>query len=197
MISNAMTILSIWTTMICNRDGHKAGLSVPRNFLSRGLVCFSFFYSVPFKLKLGKTYTFGNCQNSYCYNNLIKIFISYFFQRSLTLSTVIQQLISSAAFQIKNFWYTHKYYSRRHFDFFFLPPGSARGVTLRPFDSESKTTSGCSYNLFSKKITSNTLFSFYQSKIDCKNLNIIFSITVTLKSKYFSWHSTRLNSFPK
>ena len=34
---------------------------------------------------------------------------------------------------------------------FFSPPGSARELKLRPFDSESKTTSGCSNSLISKK----------------------------------------------
>ena len=45
---------------------------------------------------------------------------------------------------------------------FFLPPGGARELKLRPFDSESKTTSDCSNSLFSKKITLNSYFSFYQ-----------------------------------
>ena len=34
---------------------------------------------------------------------------------------------------------------------FFSPPGGARELKLRPFDSESKTTSDCSNSLFSKK----------------------------------------------
>ena len=44
---------------------------------------------------------------------------------------------------------------------FFSPPGCAREQKLRPFDSESKTTSGCSNNLISKKITPKSLFSFH------------------------------------
>ena len=44
---------------------------------------------------------------------------------------------------------------------FFSPPGGARELKLRPFDSESKTTSDCSNSLFSKKITLNSYFSFY------------------------------------
>ena len=47
---------------------------------------------------------------------------------------------------------------------FFSPPGGARELKLRPFDSESKTTSDCSNSLFSKKITLNSYFSFYQYK---------------------------------
>ena len=39
-------------------------------------------------------------------------------------------------------------------------------IKLRPFDSESKTTSGCSKSLFSKKLTLNSFFSFYQYKFD-------------------------------
>ena len=35
---------------------------------------------------------------------------------------------------------------------------------LRPFDSESKTTSGCNNSLISEKITPKSLFSFYQYK---------------------------------
>ena len=46
---------------------------------------------------------------------------------------------------------------------FFSPPGGARELKLQPFDSESKTTSGCTNSLISKKITPNSLFSFYQS----------------------------------
>ena len=34
---------------------------------------------------------------------------------------------------------------------FFLDSGGARAVKLRPFDSESKTASGCSNSLISKK----------------------------------------------
>ena len=34
---------------------------------------------------------------------------------------------------------------------FFSPPGDARELKLRPFDSESKTSSGCSNSLISKK----------------------------------------------
>ena len=49
---------------------------------------------------------------------------------------------------------------------FFSPPGGARELKLRPFDSESKTTSGCSNSLISKKITPNSLFSFYHSKVN-------------------------------
>ena len=45
---------------------------------------------------------------------------------------------------------------------FFLPPGGARELKLQPFDSESKTPSDCSNSLISKKITPNSLFSFYQ-----------------------------------
>ena len=45
---------------------------------------------------------------------------------------------------------------------FFSPPGGARELNLRPFDSELKTTSGCSNSSISKKITQNSLFSFYQ-----------------------------------
>ena len=40
---------------------------------------------------------------------------------------------------------------------FFSPPFGARELKLRPFDSESKTTSDCSNSLFSKKITPNSL----------------------------------------
>ena len=47
---------------------------------------------------------------------------------------------------------------------FFSPPGGARELKLRPFDSESKTTSGCSNSLISEKITPNSLFSIYHSK---------------------------------
>ena len=43
---------------------------------------------------------------------------------------------------------------------------SARELKLRPFDSESKTTSDCGNRLFSKKITPNSYFSFYQYKSD-------------------------------
>ena len=55
MISSAMTILSIWTTMICNRED---GTAYPKDFFVPGLESqrFFFFYSVPFQLKLGKTY---------------------------------------------------------------------------------------------------------------------------------------------
>ena len=45
---------------------------------------------------------------------------------------------------------------------FLAAPGGARELKLRPFDSESKNTSGCSYSLISKKITPKSLFSFYQ-----------------------------------
>ena len=41
---------------------------------------------------------------------------------------------------------------------FCSPPGAARELKLQSFDSVSKTTSGCSR----KKITLNSLFSFYQ-----------------------------------
>ena len=45
---------------------------------------------------------------------------------------------------------------------FFSPPGGVRELKLRPFDSESKTTSDCTCRLFSKKITPNSYFLFYQ-----------------------------------
>ena len=48
---------------------------------------------------------------------------------------------------------------------FFSPPGGAREQKLQPIDSESKTTSGCSNSFISKKITPNSLFSFYQYKL--------------------------------
>ena len=49
----------------------------------------------------------------------------------------------------------------------FSPPGGARELELQSFDSESKTTSGCSYSFFSKKITPNSLFSFYRFLTSC------------------------------
>ena len=49
---------------------------------------------------------------------------------------------------------------------FFPRPGCAKELKLRPFDSKSKTRSGCSNSSFSKKITPNSLFSFYQFSIE-------------------------------
>ena len=43
----------------------------------------------------------------------------------------------------------------------FSPPDGARELKLRPFDSESKTTSVSSNSLISKRITPNSLFSLY------------------------------------
>ena len=48
---------------------------------------------------------------------------------------------------------------------FFSPPSGARELKLRPFDSKSQTTSVCRNSLISKKITPNSLFSFYQYKL--------------------------------
>ena len=53
--------------------------------------------------------------------------------------------------------------------FFFSRKGGARELKLQPFDSKSKTTSGCSYSLFSKKITPYIFFhctieKFYNKK---------------------------------
>ena len=52
------------------------------------------------------------------------------------------------------------------FKIIFSPPGGARELKIRPFDSESNSTSGCSKSLTSKKLTPNSLFSFYQNKFD-------------------------------
>ena len=60
---------------------------------------------------------------------------------------------------------------------FFSPPGGARELKLRPFDSESKTTSGCSNCLILKKITPNNLFSFYQwRRYELRNKNLFFRL---------------------
>ena len=42
----------------------------------------------------------------------------------------------------------------------FSQPGGARELKLQPFDSESKTTSGCSNSLFSKKTPLTVYFHF-------------------------------------
>ena len=59
-------------------------------------------------------------------------------------------------FKQKKSWKNAHAYLWRHFEkklkiIFFSPPGGARELKLRPFDSESKTTSDCSNSLSSKK----------------------------------------------
>ena len=99
MISNAMTILSIWTTMICKREDGTACLT---DFLSRGLESkrFLFFFILCLLTQTRKNVHLGTVKFPIVITIKLKFHL-LFFQRSLTLSTVIQQFISSAAFQIK------------------------------------------------------------------------------------------------
>ena len=59
---------------------------------------------------------------------------------------------------IRYFWLNEML--RKVLHFFFSPPDGARDLKLRPFDSKSKTTSGCSNSLFSKKSPLTVCFHF-------------------------------------
>ena len=85
---------------------------------------------------------------------------------------------------------------------FLSPPGGAREFKLRPFDSESKTTSGCSNSLISKKIAPHSLFSvrflyfstFNIRSTDLKSISLIwYDIRVITSEFYMDCRK----SFPK
>ena len=68
---------------------------------------------------------------------------------------------------------------------FLSPPDGTRELKLRPFDSESKTPSDRSNSLFSKKITPDSLFSFYHNGRKFTNGRLGFKIIPWIANKFF------------